>query len=53
MCVCVCVVNSESRVGDVYSKASSFVDYVRKAVTKLGLDETKVGSGKHFLKFIN
>ncbi|XP_046879105.1 methyltransferase-like protein 25 isoform X2 [Hypomesus transpacificus] len=33
---------SESRVGDVYSKASSFVDYVRKAVTKLGLDETKL-----------
>ncbi|XP_067110593.1 methyltransferase-like protein 25 [Osmerus mordax] len=33
---------SERRVGNVYSKASSFVDYVRKAVRKLGLDESKL-----------
>lgn len=33
---------SEKRVGNVYSKASSFVDYVRRALRKLDLDETKV-----------
>uniref|UniRef100_A0A673KQT1 Methyltransferase like 25 n=1 Tax=Sinocyclocheilus rhinocerous TaxID=307959 RepID=A0A673KQT1_9TELE len=33
---------SEKRVGKVYSKASSFVDYVRQALRKLDLDDTKV-----------
>ncbi|XP_051745839.1 methyltransferase-like protein 25 [Ctenopharyngodon idella] len=33
---------SEKRVGNVYSKASSFVDYVRRALRKLDLDETKL-----------
>lgn len=35
-------IGSEKRVGNVYSKASSFVDYVRRALRKLDLDETKV-----------
>lgn len=35
-------VGSEKRVGNVYSKASSFVDYVRRALKKLDLDDTKV-----------
>ncbi|KAL1275607.1 hypothetical protein QQF64_035230 [Cirrhinus molitorella] len=33
---------SEKRVGNVYSKASSFVDYVRRALRKLDLDDTKL-----------
>uniref|UniRef100_A0A8B9KP98 Methyltransferase like 25 n=1 Tax=Astyanax mexicanus TaxID=7994 RepID=A0A8B9KP98_ASTMX len=33
---------SEKRVGNVYSKASSFVDYVRRALRKLDLDESKL-----------
>ncbi|KPP62942.1 hypothetical protein Z043_118836 [Scleropages formosus] len=33
---------SEKRVGNVYSKAGSFVDYVRKALRKLELDESKL-----------
>ncbi|TRY95989.1 hypothetical protein DNTS_034565 [Danionella cerebrum] len=33
---------SEKRVGNVYSKATSFVDYVRRALRKLGLDENKL-----------
>ncbi|XP_067247843.1 methyltransferase-like protein 25 isoform X2 [Chanodichthys erythropterus] len=33
---------SEKRVGNVYSKASSFVDYIRRALRKLDLDETKL-----------
>ncbi|KAI5617932.1 methyltransferase-like protein 25, partial [Silurus asotus] len=33
---------SERRVGNVYSKASSFVDYVRRALRKLELDELKL-----------
>ncbi|XP_066525214.1 methyltransferase-like protein 25 [Hoplias malabaricus] len=33
---------SERRVGNVYSKASSFVDYVRRALRKLDLDESKL-----------
>ncbi|XP_026778570.3 methyltransferase-like protein 25 [Pangasianodon hypophthalmus] len=33
---------SEKRVGNVYSKASSFVDYVRRALRKLELDESKL-----------
>lgn len=35
-------VDSEKRVGNVYSKASSFVDYVRRALRKLDLDDTTV-----------
>ncbi|XP_030640115.1 putative methyltransferase-like protein 25 [Chanos chanos] len=33
---------SERRVGNVYSKASSFVDYVRRALRKLQLDDSKL-----------
>lgn len=33
---------SEKRVGNVYSKAKSFVDYVRRALQKLELDEMKL-----------
>ncbi|KAM9467492.1 putative methyltransferase-like protein 25 isoform 2-T2 [Clarias gariepinus] len=33
---------SEKRVGNLYSKTSSFVDYVRRALRKLELDETKL-----------
>ncbi|XP_042366871.1 methyltransferase-like protein 25 isoform X2 [Plectropomus leopardus] len=33
---------SEKRVGNVYSKAKSFVDYVRRALRKLELDESKL-----------
>lgn len=33
---------SEKRVGNVYSKAKSFVDYVRRALRKLDLDDSKV-----------
>uniref|UniRef100_A0A8C1YG36 Methyltransferase like 25 n=1 Tax=Cyprinus carpio TaxID=7962 RepID=A0A8C1YG36_CYPCA len=36
---------SEKRVGNVYSKASSFVDYVRRALRKLDLDDTKLSDG--------
>uniref|UniRef100_A0A3B4ERR9 Methyltransferase like 25 n=1 Tax=Pundamilia nyererei TaxID=303518 RepID=A0A3B4ERR9_9CICH len=32
---------SEKRVGNVYSKAKSFVDYVRRALRRLELDESK------------
>ncbi|KAI3366387.1 hypothetical protein L3Q82_000545 [Scortum barcoo] len=35
---------SEKRVGNVYSKAKSFVDYVRRALRRLELDESKVGN---------
>uniref|UniRef100_A0A8C1S687 Methyltransferase like 25 n=1 Tax=Cyprinus carpio TaxID=7962 RepID=A0A8C1S687_CYPCA len=38
-------VDSEKRVGNVYSKASSFVDYVRRALRKLDLDDTKLSDG--------
>lgn len=41
LCVCLCLV-SEKRVGNVYSKAKSFVDYVRRALRRLELDESKV-----------
>lgn len=40
--VCVCLPCSEKRVGNVYSKAKSFVDYVRRALRRLELDESKV-----------
>ncbi|XP_072530055.1 probable methyltransferase-like protein 25 [Salminus brasiliensis] len=33
---------SEKRVGNVYSKSSSFVDYVRRALRKLDLDDSKL-----------
>ncbi|TSK13296.1 Transmembrane and TPR repeat-containing protein 2 [Bagarius yarrelli] len=33
---------SEKRVGNVYSKASSFVDYVRRALQKLELEDSKL-----------
>ncbi|XP_028255928.1 putative methyltransferase-like protein 25 isoform X2 [Parambassis ranga] len=33
---------SEKRVGNVYSKAESFVDYVRRALRRLELDESKL-----------
>ncbi|XP_076578515.1 putative methyltransferase-like protein 25 [Chaetodon auriga] len=33
---------SEKRVGNVYSKAKSFVDYVRRALHRLELDESKL-----------
>ncbi|XP_043093900.1 methyltransferase-like protein 25 [Puntigrus tetrazona] len=36
---------SEKRVGNVYSKSSSFVDYVRRALRKLDLDDTKLSDG--------
>ncbi|XP_008313882.1 putative methyltransferase-like protein 25 [Cynoglossus semilaevis] len=35
---------SEKRVGNVYSKATSFVDYVRRALRKLELDESKLSN---------
>ena len=38
------VLCSEKRVGNVYSKAKSFVDYVRRALRRLELDESKVRS---------
>lgn len=45
LCVCVYVLLcSEKRVGNVYSKAKSFVDYVRRALRRLELDESQVGS---------
>ncbi|XP_054480648.1 methyltransferase-like protein 25 isoform X2 [Anoplopoma fimbria] len=36
---------SEKRVGNVYSKAKSFVDYVRRALRRLELDELKLSDG--------
>ncbi|XP_033470132.1 putative methyltransferase-like protein 25 isoform X2 [Epinephelus lanceolatus] len=33
---------SEKRVGNVYSKAKSFVDYIRRALRRLELDESKL-----------
>lgn len=42
-CVCV-LLRSEKRVGNVYSKAKSFVDYVRRALRRLELDESQVGT---------
>lgn len=40
----VCLLHSEKRVGNVYSKTKSFVDYVRRALRRLDLDESKVGN---------
>lgn len=42
VCAFVCLLRSEKRVGNVYSKAKSFVDYVRRALRRLELDESKV-----------
>ncbi|KAM7378281.1 hypothetical protein PAMA_013264 [Pampus argenteus] len=36
---------SEKRVGNVYSKTKSFVDYVRRALRRLDLDESKLSDG--------
>lgn len=36
---------SEKRVGNVYSKAKSFMDYVRRALRRLDLDESKLSDG--------
>nr|XP_020633467.1 methyltransferase-like protein 25 isoform X1 [Pogona vitticeps] len=36
------VQRSDHNIGKVYSKTSSFLDYVRKSLKKLDLDETKV-----------
>lgn len=33
---------SEKRVGNVYAKTKSFVEYVRRALHRLELDESKV-----------
>ncbi|XP_066579572.1 putative methyltransferase-like protein 25 isoform X2 [Amia ocellicauda] len=35
-------IKSEKRVGNVFSKATSFVDYIKKALKKLDLDESKL-----------
>ncbi|XP_069048334.1 probable methyltransferase-like protein 25 isoform X2 [Lepisosteus oculatus] len=35
-------IKSEKRVGNVYSKTTSFVDYIKKALKKLDLDESKL-----------
>lgn len=32
----------DRHVGKIYSKSSSFLDYVRKSLKKLGLDESKL-----------
>lgn len=37
-----CSYKSEKRVGNVYSKAESFVDYVRRALRRLELDDSKL-----------
>lgn len=47
--VCLCVL-SEKRVGNVYSKATSFVDYVRRALRRLELDDSKVKKLDYFVK---
>lgn len=43
---CASEFGSEKRVGNVYSKASSFVDYIRRALRKLDLDDSKVSVSK-------
>ncbi|KAG7258497.1 hypothetical protein CRUP_016695 [Coryphaenoides rupestris] len=35
---------SERRVGNIYSKCQSFVEYVRRALGRLGLDDSKLRS---------
>nr|XP_033807715.1 methyltransferase-like protein 25 [Geotrypetes seraphini] len=39
---CYGVTRSDGRVGKVFSKSSTFLDYVRKSLKKLGLDESKL-----------
>nr|XP_040136200.1 methyltransferase-like protein 25 isoform X3 [Ictidomys tridecemlineatus] len=38
---CYGITKCEQHVGKIYSKCSSFLDYVRKSLKKLGLDESK------------
>ncbi|KAM5288982.1 putative methyltransferase-like protein 25 [Ctenodactylus gundi] len=39
---CYGITKSDQHVGKIYSKCSSFVDYVRKSLKKIGLDESKL-----------
>ncbi|CAM4487013.1 unnamed protein product [Caretta caretta] len=39
---CYGVIKSDQHVGKIFSKSSSFVDYVRKSLKKLELDESKL-----------
>uniref|UniRef100_A0A8C0WXD2 Methyltransferase domain-containing protein n=1 Tax=Castor canadensis TaxID=51338 RepID=A0A8C0WXD2_CASCN len=39
---CYGITKCDQHVGKIYSKCSSFLDYVRKSLKKLGLDECKV-----------
>ncbi|KAM6153526.1 putative methyltransferase-like protein 25 [Erethizon dorsatum] len=39
---CYGITKCSQHVGKIYSKCSSFLDYVRKSLKKLGLDETKL-----------
>ncbi|XP_006882598.1 PREDICTED: methyltransferase-like protein 25 [Elephantulus edwardii] len=39
---CYGIVKCNQHVGKMYSKSSSFLDYVRKSLKKLGLDESKL-----------
>nr|XP_027775813.1 methyltransferase-like protein 25 [Marmota flaviventris] len=39
---CYGITKCEQHVGKIYSKCSSFLDYVRKSLKKLGLDESKL-----------
>lgn len=37
-----CCIYSDRHVGKTFSKSSSFIDYVRKSLKKLELDDSKV-----------
>uniref|UniRef100_A0A9L0R9R9 Methyltransferase like 25 n=1 Tax=Equus caballus TaxID=9796 RepID=A0A9L0R9R9_HORSE len=39
---CYGITKCDQHVGKIYSKSSSFLDYVRKSLKKLGLDESKL-----------
>ncbi|XP_016054912.1 PREDICTED: methyltransferase-like protein 25 isoform X2 [Miniopterus natalensis] len=39
---CYGITKCDRHVGKIYSKSSSFLDYVRKSLTKLGLDDSKL-----------
>lgn len=39
---CYGITKCDRHVGKIYSKSSSFLDYVRKSLKKLGLDESKL-----------
>ncbi|XP_058424694.1 probable methyltransferase-like protein 25 [Diceros bicornis minor] len=39
---CYGITKCDGHVGKIYSKSSSFLDYVRKSLKKLGLDESKL-----------